>query len=183
MAFVRGGPAEPCRLVVVPIPLGPERVVGRCEAASYTRVSWLDDNTLVFSDRPTHGEIRRVRAIDIRSGATRDLTAPSASTLGDGDPVVSPDGRSIVFRRSLMHGADDLFLKDVRTGKERALTTDGWKAVGFVWSADSRHIFYSSNRGGEFGLWTVDTRIAGDPRAGEPGPGPGQLQPGCRQTT
>lgn len=164
VAFVRGAQGEPCRLVVVPIPLGPERVVGRCDASLYTRVSWLDDDTLVFSDRPNHAEIRRVRALDIRSGAARDLTAPPTSTLGDGDPVVSPDGRYIVYRRSIMHGADDLYLKDVRTGKERALTTDGWKAVGYVWSADSRHVFYSSNRGGEFGLWTVDTRIAGEPR-------------------
>lgn len=164
VAFVRNTPSQPCRLVVIPIPLGPERVVGRCQSAIYTKVSWLDADTLVFSDRPTHDGIRRVRAVDIRSGATRDLTAPPASTLGDGDPVVSPDGRYIVYRRSLMHGADDLFLKDVRTGKERALTTDGWKAVGYVWSADSRHVFYSSNRGGEFGLWTVDTKIAGEPR-------------------
>ena len=164
VAFVRNASGQPCRLVIVPIPLGPERVVGGCQAAIYTRVSWLDDETLVFSDRPTQDAIRRVRALDIRSGVARDLTAPPAATLGDGDPVASPDGRYIVFRRSLMHGADDLYLKDVRTGKERALTTDGWKAVGFVWSADSRHVFYSSNRGGEFGLWTVDTRIAGEPR-------------------
>lgn len=164
IAFVRGGPTTPCMLVVVPVPIGPERIVGRCQAANYTRVSWLNDRTLVISDRPVHAAIRRVRAIDITSGLARDLTAPPPETLGDGDPVVSPDGRYIVFRRSLMHGADDLFLKDVKTGRERALTTDGWKASGYVWSADSRHVFFSSNRGGAFGLWTVDTRIAGEPR-------------------
>ncbi|WP_150131345.1 winged helix-turn-helix domain-containing protein [Caulobacter mirabilis] len=164
VAFVRAGWSGPCSLVVVPMPLGPERVVGRCQAATYTKVSWLDDETLVISDRPTPSAIRRVRAIDIRTGVGRDLTAPTAETLGDSDPVVSPDGRSIVFRRGLMHGADDLFLKDVRTGRERALTTDGWKAVGYVWSADSRHVFYSTNRGGAFGLWTVDTRRSGPPR-------------------
>ncbi len=164
IAFVRGGATMPCMLVVVPVPLGPERIVGRCQAATYTRVSWLNENTLVISDRPVHAAIRRVRAVDIASGQTRDLTAPPPETLGDGDPVVSPDGRYIVFRRSLMHGADDLFLKDVKTGRERALTTDGWKAPGYVWSADSRHVFFSSNRGGAFGLWTVDTRIGGEPK-------------------
>ncbi|MDP3855184.1 winged helix-turn-helix domain-containing protein [Phenylobacterium sp.] len=164
IAFVRTPPVGECSLVVTPIPLGPERVVARCQSASYTRVSWLDDTTLVFADRPDAAAIWRVRAVNIETGAARDLTAPSAATLGDSDPMASPDGRKVIFRRSLMHGADDLFLLDVRTGKERALTTDGWKAPGYVWSADGRHVFYSSNRGGEFGLWTVDTKIDGPPR-------------------
>jgi len=164
IAFVRTPPEGPCSLVVTPIPLGPERVVARCQNAGYSRVSWLNDTTLVIGDRPDSRSIFRIRAVNVETGAARDLTAPSAATLGDGDPMASPDGRHVVFRRTLMHGADDLFLLDVRTGKERALTTDGWKAAGYVWSADGRHIFYSSNRGGEFGLWTVDTRIDGPPR-------------------
>ncbi|WP_332771067.1 winged helix-turn-helix domain-containing protein [Phenylobacterium sp.] len=164
IAFVRTPLEGTCSLVVTPIPLGPERIVARCQSASYTRVSWLDDATLVIGDRPDAASIWRIRSVDIETGAVRDLTAPSPSTLGDSDPMASPDGRHVVFRRSLMHGADDLFLLDLRTGRERALTTDGWKAAGYVWSADGRHIFYSSNRGGEFGLWTVDTRIDGPPR-------------------
>lgn len=164
IAFVRTPPNGPCRIVIVPVPQGPEREVGRCLNAATMRLSWLDDRTLAFSDRPTNKDLWRIRALDIETGQARDLTWPTKATLGDGDPMASPDGRYVVFRRSLMHGADDLFLMDVRTGKERALTTDGWKAAGYVWSADSRHIFYSSNRGGAFGLWTVDTRIDGPPK-------------------
>ncbi|WP_309645515.1 winged helix-turn-helix domain-containing protein [Phenylobacterium sp.] len=164
IAFVRTPADGPCSLVVTPIPLGPERVVARCQSASYTRVSWLDDANLVIGDRPDPASIWRIRSVNIETGRVRDLTSPSAATLGDSDPMASPDGRQVVFRRSLMHGADDLFLLDVRTGRERALTTDGWKAAGYVWSADSRHVFYSSNRGGEFGLWTVDTKIDAPPR-------------------
>lgn len=164
IAFVRTPPTGACSLVVTSIPLGPERVVAPCQSASFTRVSWLDEATLLFSDRPHAKAVWRIRAVNIETGAARDLTAPSAATLGDSDPMAAPDGRHVVFRRSLMHGADDLFLMDARTGKERALTTDGWKAAGYVWSADGRHIFYSSNRGGEFGLWTVDTKIDGPPR-------------------
>lgn len=164
IAFVRTPQDGACELVVTSIPLGPERVVAPCQSASITRVSWLDEATLVFSDRPHHRTVWRIRAVNIETGAARDLTAPSAATLGDSDPMAAPDGRHVVFRRSLMHGADDLFLLDARSGRERALTTDGWKAAGYVWSADGRHIFYSSNRGGEFGLWTVDTKIDGPPR-------------------
>jgi Tol biopolymer transport system component len=70
----------------------------------------------------------------------------------------------VLFRRTLMFGADDLYLLDVGSGKERALTNDGWKATGHAWSGDSRHVFFSSNRGGEFGLWSVDIRIDQLPR-------------------
>jgi Tol biopolymer transport system component/DNA-binding winged helix-turn-helix (wHTH) protein len=164
IAFIRAPADGPCTVMVVAAPIGPERAVARCQQATYTRVSWLNDQTVVIGDRPGRHELWRLRSIDVRTGASRDLTTTDAATLGDSDPAVSPDGRHIVFRRSLMHGADDLFLKDVGTGRERALTTDGWKAAGYVWSSDSRHIFYSSNRGGEFGLWTVDTRTSQPPK-------------------
>ncbi|MFN3513378.1 MAG: winged helix-turn-helix domain-containing protein [Phenylobacterium sp.] len=164
IAFVRTPAQGPCRVVVVPIPLGPEREVGRCVSAASMRLTWLGEGTLAISDRPTASDIWRIRTLDIQTGAVADLTDPPASTLGDGDPAASPDGRYVVFRRTLLHGAHDLFLKDVRTGRERPLTTDGWKAAGYVWSADSRHIFYASNRGGEFGLWTVDVRRDAPPQ-------------------
>ncbi|MDP3748351.1 MAG: winged helix-turn-helix domain-containing protein [Phenylobacterium sp.] len=164
IAFVRTPATGECSIVVTPIPLGPERIVARCQSATYARVSWLDENTLVFGDRRDAASIWRIRAVNIETGAVRDLTDPPASTLGDGDPMASPDGRHVLFRRTLMHGADDLFLLDVKTGRERALTTDGWKAPGYVWSADGRHVFFASNRGGAFGLWTVDTKIDGPPR-------------------
>ncbi len=157
IVFVRSHPDGACSLVVAPAPVGPERVAARCQSSTYTRVAWLDDNTVAIGDRPGPGDLWRIRAVDLTTGAARDLTAPPPDTLGDSDPSASPNGRHIAFRRSLLHGADDLFLKDLKTGRERALTTEGWKAAGYVWSADGRHLFYSSNRGGEFGLWTVDT--------------------------
>lgn len=163
IAFVRTQPGGLCTILVVPVPSGPERVAARCRHAGYTLVSWRDDNTLVFHDKPAPDQPRRIQAVDLTSGAVRDLTSPPPETRGDTDPSVSPDGRHVVFRRTLLHGADDLFLKDLKTGRERALTTDGWKAAGYVWSADSRHIYYSSNRGGSFGLWTVDTARRGPP--------------------
>jgi Tol biopolymer transport system component/DNA-binding winged helix-turn-helix (wHTH) protein len=164
IAFVRHNGRLPCSLVTMPVPGGPERVVGGCEAADYTRITWIDENTLAISDQPSEDQLRRIRAVDIETGAMRDLTEPRAGTLGDNDPQASPDGRYVLFRRTLMHGADDLYLVDVRTGEERALTTDGWKAPGYVWSADSRHVFFSSNREGGFGLWTVNAQRPGPPK-------------------
>lgn len=164
VAFVRSFNQGPCTVLVVPVPRGPERVVARCQVATQTRPSWLDSRTLVFSDQPAAEGVSRIRAVDVETGAVRDLTSPPVSTLGDAEPQASPDGRYIAFRRMLTIGADDLFMLDVRSGEECALTTDGWKAGGYVWSADSRHVFFSSNKGGEFGLWSVDRGRRRPPR-------------------
>ena len=40
----------------------------------------------------------------------------------------------------------------------------GWKAVGFTWANDQRTLFFSSNRGGDFGLWAIDTMSGAAPR-------------------
>jgi DNA-binding winged helix-turn-helix (wHTH) protein len=130
VAFVRSFTQGPCTVLVVPVPRGPERVVARCQAAAQTRPSWLDAHTLVFSDQAGAQAISRIRAVDVETGTVRDLTSPPASTLGDAEPQASPDGRYIAFRRTLTIGADDLFMLDVLTGEECALTTDGWKAGG-----------------------------------------------------
>jgi Tol biopolymer transport system component/DNA-binding winged helix-turn-helix (wHTH) protein len=163
IAFTRSPPEGPCSVIVLPIPRGPERIATRCETVTHTRASWLDARTLVIADRPSDA-ISRIRAVDVQTGDTRDLTSPPATSLGDADPSVAPDGRHIVFRRTLILGADDLYVLDVTTGRERALTQDGWKASGYVWSSDSRHVFFSSNRGGEFGLWSADLLIDEPPR-------------------
>lgn len=165
VAFVRSRPDSPCLIVALPVPRGPERVLGECRTDASTRLAWTADGEVVFADRARADAVRRLRAVRADTGAVRDVTRPGLATLGDSDPVVSPDGRSLVFRRSLGHGVDDLWRVDLRTGAERPITEDGWKAVGYAFAPDGRTLFYSSNRGGDFGLWAVDaTRSDAQPR-------------------
>ncbi len=141
-----------------------ERVVAHCEGGAEAHPSWLDSRTLLFRIAHRRSRSPRVRAVDIETGAVRDLTSPSGVTLGDTDPQAAPDGHHVAFRRTLITGADDLLVLDTESGEEHAVTTDGWKASGYVWSSDSRYIFFSSNRGGEFGLWSVDALGQTPPR-------------------
>ncbi|HYE42365.1 MAG TPA: winged helix-turn-helix domain-containing protein, partial [Caulobacteraceae bacterium] len=164
IAFVRQSGGEPCRIVVLPVPRGGERTVGRCSLAQSTRLAWLDERTLLLSDRTRSDQVTRIRALDVETGAARDFSRPAADSLADTEPLPTPDGRGVVFRRSTSQGVDDLYFVDARTGAERPLKRDGWKALGYAWAADGRTLFYASNRGGDFGLWSLDTRRASAPK-------------------
>jgi Tol biopolymer transport system component/DNA-binding winged helix-turn-helix (wHTH) protein len=156
LAFVRRVPGQPCTIVVMNPPRGAERVAARCRTDESTMPSWLGDDALVISDRARADAPRRLFAADIDSGALRPLTDPPARATGDAGAAVSPDGRRVAFRRTAALGADDVYLLDLDTGAERALTRDGFKASGLAWGADSRTLFISTNRGGDFGLWALD---------------------------
>jgi Tol biopolymer transport system component len=164
IAFVRQTGGEPCRIVLLPVPRGAERTVGRCVLEPSTRLSRLDERTILLSDRSSLNEVSRIRALDVETGAVRDVSRPGLDSLGDSEPLPSPDGRSVVFRRNISHGIDHLYLADPRTGAERRLTRDGWKALGYAWAPDGRTLFYVTNRGGDFGLWSLDVRRASAPK-------------------
>ena len=157
IAFIRWTPEGRCLVMVGLAPRGGEQRLADCRASG-AHPSWTDDRTLVFADAPPGSDQSRLFIVDVEAGTVRPLTEPPAETLGDSEPQASPDGRFVAFRRSLLYGSDEIVLRDMRSGRERSLAGDGWKASGYAWSADSRYLFYSSNRGGAFGLWRADAR-------------------------
>ncbi len=156
IAFVKSDETgAPCRIMVMTIPGGAAREAGRCVIDPGTSLSWLDERTLVYADRTAPRTIRRIRTMDIETGATADLSRPREG-LADQDPQVSPDGRSVLFRRIKSVGVDELIIHDVRRNAERPLINDGDGVYGLAWTRDSRQVVFSSNRGGDPGLWVAD---------------------------
>lgn len=156
IAFVRRVPGAPCEILVAPVPQGEARVVGRCAVEAFTRLAWVRGGEILLSDRPSRGAVRRIRALAPDTGLMRDVTAPPPTSLGDTDPVVTHGGDRIAFRRTSSRGVDDLYIAKVSGAGQRALTRDGWKAVGYAFAADDRTLLFSSNRRGDFGLWSVN---------------------------
>ncbi|MND89354.1 translocation protein TolB [compost metagenome] len=156
IAFVRRIPGAPCEILVAPAPQGEPRIVGRCSVETMTRLAWTRDGEILLSDRPTREAVRRIRALSPDTGRTREVTAPPATSLGDLDPVVTHGGDHMVFRRAFSYGVADLYAAEVSGAGLRPLTRDGWKAMGYAFSADDRTLVFSSNRGGDSGLWSVD---------------------------
>ena len=102
-------------------------------------------------------------------GVARDrgeeaLDESVASVLGDSDPAVSPDGRSIVFRRNLAFNAGELYTIPLGTGltaagDPRRLTGAALDAGHPVWMAGIKDILFSA-RGS---LWKADLPGGGPP--------------------
>ncbi|MDX1646954.1 MAG: amidohydrolase family protein [Longimicrobiales bacterium] len=69
------------------------------------------------------------------------------------DPAWSPDGRSIVYG-SDRDGDVQLYLRDLASGAERRLTTEGGSAP--AWSPDGGAIAFAGGRGEDAGLRVLD---------------------------
>lgn len=136
IAFVRRIPRAPCEILLVPVPQGEPRLVGRCSVESMTRLAWTRDGEILLSDRPTRDAVRRIRALSPDTGRMREVTSPPVTSPGDLDPVVTHRGDRMVFRRATTYGVADLYAAEVSGAGLRPLTRDGWKAVGYAFTAD-----------------------------------------------
>ena len=163
IAFVRRIPGAPCEILVMPVPQGEPRVVGRCSVEATTRLAWTRDGEILLSDRPTRDAVRRIRALSPATGRMREVTSPPPGSLGDLDPIVTHRGDQMVFRRAFSYGVADLYAAEVSGARQRPLTRDGWKAMGYAFAADDRTLVFSSNRGGDLGLWSVDFKRPATP--------------------
>jgi Tol biopolymer transport system component len=74
---------------------------------------------------------------------------------------IAPDGRRLVYH-SDRSGSYDIWIRDRDTGSDTPITEDGAIDVMPHWSEDGE-IFFLSNRGGTFQMWTTTER-GGRPR-------------------
>ena len=67
----------------------------------------------------------------------------------------SPSGDAIAFNRCMPHRATpELFVRELKTGRERQLTNDSSLIASITWLQDD-HIVYSSQKDGTVRLWAV----------------------------
>ncbi|HXM65707.1 MAG TPA: hypothetical protein VN911_03170, partial [Candidatus Acidoferrum sp.] len=89
----------------------------------------------------------------------KDITADNPAS--DSTPLYSPDGRYIAYRAQQRPGYEsdrfELMLYDRKAGEKKNLTEklDSWVGT-FVWSPDSKSIFFSSEDKGESPIYALD---------------------------
>ena len=156
IAFVRTKGDKLDVLLIAPIG-GPERKVAEVTADTSTSVfsfvhpylSWSPDSKfLVTTDRQSLNEPLGLFLLSVSTGEKRRLTSPPPPSLADGNPAVSPDGRSLAFVRLISFGHPQLFVlpltEDYRPGAEaRHINLAQPWVVNPVWSHDGREILCS----------------------------------------
>jgi Tol biopolymer transport system component/DNA-binding winged helix-turn-helix (wHTH) protein len=126
-------------------------------------LTWCPDSTCVLvTDSPGEGKSDAVFVIALDTGERRQLTHPQG-VVGDVDPAISPDGRSLVFRRDTTPFSGAFYrlsLKgDTVPDGEAERLTSTLSAGRPAWMPDSREILFAA-RGA---LWRLDARRRGTP--------------------
>jgi TolB protein len=75
----------------------------------------------------------------------------------DNHPEWSPDGRRIAFE-SNRNGNTDIYVLDVRNGRERRITRNRGIDVSAVWSPDGNWLAFGRRGGVGFDLWMIDVQ-------------------------
>lgn len=70
-------------------------------------------------------------------------------------PALSPDGETIAFFMQAIGPVGDIWLIPSGGGTARPLTRERQHIGRPAWSADGRHVYFSSRRGGTWNLWRV----------------------------
>jgi Tol biopolymer transport system component/DNA-binding winged helix-turn-helix (wHTH) protein len=143
---------------VVPALGGPERkrtdVVCPFGDAGY--VNWTaDGRSLVLADQCTPGGARGIVRFSLATGERQCLHDPPASGIGDVQPALSPDQKTVAFLNMPVTDILELYTVSLSGGHVRQLTSDGHRIAPLMWSADGGRIIFNSNRDGSSRVWQV----------------------------
>jgi Tol biopolymer transport system component/DNA-binding winged helix-turn-helix (wHTH) protein len=169
IAFLRRGPADPTsELWLIPPLGGPERKIADVAprlpfVAGLMSLAWCPDSSCVLvTDSPGPPQGDALFAIAVDTGAKRQLTQV-ADRHADVAPAVSPDGRSVVFRRHSTPFSGPLYRlalgSDAISRGDAAQLTAPLSMPSATWTQDNRHVVFSADRA----LWRLDALKGGTP--------------------
>jgi len=155
IAFLRGEVPGRSELILVPPLGGAERRVGELHIrGSYIvppYLSWFPDSrALVIVHSPAPGQTDGLFVMSIETSEKHALTTPLAGDP-DHNPAVSPDGRTVTFKR----GATLCVVavgQDFKAATEPRALAGGYRSFQPTWTPDGKEIVYSQDRS----LWRLD---------------------------
>ena len=147
---------------------GPERKVAdiqpRFTFFRQTLLEWCPDSTcLLVSDSAGPDKSDAIFAISLDRGEKRQLTYPPSLQI-DSDPDISPDGRSLIFRRDVNPLRGQFHRVSLKGGQpvpdgEPVRLTSALNAGKAVWLPNGHEVLFAS-RGA---LWRFDALRAPNP--------------------
>jgi Tol biopolymer transport system component len=129
-------------------------------------LAWTPDSqSLIITDHASAGRPTGLFLISVRTGEKQQLTFPPSGVIGDHCPAVSPDGKTLAFRRAHAEGnwRGTIYLLGLdidgkARGEPREVVLAPWVASPnevfnwscVAWTADSRKLVFFH----DLGLWT-----------------------------
>ncbi|HSV74349.1 MAG TPA: S41 family peptidase [Chthonomonadales bacterium] len=125
---------------------------------------WSPDGRAILFTSARDGRFADLHLIDVSDGRLRRLTRDRTSSRHG---AFLPDGKSVVYTRGgqawwrpryLGSQSTDIYTMEIGSGTHRRLTSvDGWDGWPMP-SADGRHVYFVSARGGSTNLWRTDVQ-------------------------
>ena len=145
-------------ILTVPALGGMEHRLYRGQASMGGGLSWSPDGNYVAYVASTSGDRTRssISFLSLADYSSHEITSPPPGYL-DRSPMFSPDGKRLAFIRSTIAGvSNDIYVMSTSGANPKRLTFDRRPIMGSpAWTADSREIVFSSDRGVATGLWRV----------------------------
>lgn len=155
--------ANSCEITTLSLETKVRTPLRSCDVGGDVDLAWSPvGDVLYYTDRVGEDGPIAVYALLLLEGVSRQVTFPPTDYWGDSLPALSADGASLAFARTRDIGVTDIYAVDLASSEERRITHDRLKIHGLAWSGRSE-VTFSSNRGGGFGLWTVNTK-SGEPQ-------------------
>ena len=138
---------------LLPYPAGdrpPKRILQKLPTFGDTpSFSWLPDNRhIVISIVAEHNSPSHLWIADIASNELAPLTTGTSRELF---PVVSPDGKSILYNEDASHY--DVASLSVEDGTAKTLITTGHDEEMAAWSANQAKLAWVTDRSGPSEIW------------------------------
>jgi DNA-binding winged helix-turn-helix (wHTH) protein/Tol biopolymer transport system component len=138
---------------------GPEQKINdvACNWGATGAIWTPDGQSLLFSDACVEGATLGIVAFTFATGKKRCLAAPDSNSVNFYSPMVSPDGKNVVFERETTARVTDFFVVPFEGGTPRRLTSEGRRIGQYVWAQDGKSIIFASDREGVGGrkIWKV----------------------------
>jgi Tol biopolymer transport system component/DNA-binding winged helix-turn-helix (wHTH) protein len=145
---------------IIPALGGPERKLTDmaclnfdARIAQWTLAQWTaDGKSLVLADSCAPGAPRGIVVFSLQTGEKRCLHSPPLSDRGDGDPILSPDQKTVAFERWPTSSLAQIYTVAFSGGNLRRLTDEylGQDAMtlmwSLMWSPDGKYIAFEPIR-------------------------------------
>jgi Tol biopolymer transport system component/DNA-binding winged helix-turn-helix (wHTH) protein len=166
IAFCRSGPRNGSSIWLISLSDGAERKlidVPWTAVVGSRFLTWSPDSRrLVFAGSVHEDKTSGLVEMDVATGATRYLTRAKEGTV-EMHPAYAPDGHAIAFVRDIARGISRILILPMKpeggaAGPPVPLSWPGFESANVarpLWTPDSGHLLFASNRNSEQYLWIV----------------------------